>query len=102
MAALSGDYRTMQNVLKHYGEKRSEIYDRLALARTPEARRKALKDAQDFNMEIRKHRGLITSISSGSLKESYLRRGRPEKKQLYFGRLSEEGASAQRTFAIPG
>jgi len=89
MAALSGEHRTMKNLLKHYGDSRNELYDRFALARTQEDRQKVLKDAQKFNLETAKYRGFIIPISGKSLKESYLRRARPEKKQMFFGRLSE-------------
>jgi len=92
MAALSSEYRTMQNLITHYAARRSELYDRMALAKTPEDRQKVIKEAQKFNMETAKYRGFITPISSQSIRQSYLRRVRPEKKQMYFGRLSEANA----------
>ena len=92
MAALLDEDRTMQNVIAHYAAKRSELNDRMTLAKTPEDRQAVIKGAQKFNMETAKYRGFITPISSKSLRQSYLRRVRPEKKQMYFGRLSEANA----------
>lgn len=92
MAGLSGEHRSMTNVVRHYNDKRGEIYDRFALARTAEDRARVLKDAQKFNLDTQKYRGFITPISASSLRQSYLRRERPDKRQLNFGRFVEANA----------
>lgn len=89
MAALSGEYRSRQNLEEHYRELRSDIYDRFALAKNEEDRRRVIKDAQKFNLQPAKYRGVIRPITGESLRQSLLRRVRPEKQGVLFGRLME-------------
>ncbi len=47
----------MENVKKHFAEKRNDLYARYRLARIQEERKAVIRGMQRFNMEARKYRG---------------------------------------------
>ena len=49
----------MENVQKHFKEKRDDLYSRHRLARTPEDKQGVIRDMQRFNLEARKYRGAL-------------------------------------------
>jgi len=50
LATVSGEHRTMENVQAHFRERRDDLYSRYRLARTPEDKRRVIRDMQKFNM----------------------------------------------------
>ena len=77
----------MENVQKHFKEKRDDLYSRYRLAKTPEEKQKVIRDMQRFNLEARKYRGVITPIMVTSLGQATEQR--PEKPFIGFGRMME-------------
>ena len=67
LARISGEHWTMENVQKHFKEKRDDLYSRYRLARTPEEKHRVIRDMQKFNMEARKYRGVIPPITATSM-----------------------------------
>jgi hypothetical protein len=57
----------MENVQKHFKEKRDDLYSRYRLAKTSEDKQKVIRDMQRFNLEARKYRGVIPPITASSL-----------------------------------
>jgi ribosomal protein S15P/S13E len=64
MAQISGEHWTMENVKKHFAEKRNDFYARSRLAKTEEERQQVIRDMQRFNMEARKYRGVIPPVAA--------------------------------------
>ena len=89
LARISGEHWTMENVQKHFKEKRDDLYSRYRLAKTPEDKKKVLKDMQRFNLDSRKYRGVIPPITATSLRKAVM--WKPEKAFLNFGRGVMEG-----------
>ncbi len=58
----------MSNLRAHFSDRRDDLYSRYRLARTDEERRKVIKDMQRFNMDARKYRGVISPITTTSLR----------------------------------
>jgi hypothetical protein len=77
----------MENVKKHFAEKRNDLHARGRLAKTQEERQKVIRDMQRFNMEARKYREVIPPIAAGSLRETTSQR--PERPFMKFGRMME-------------
>ena len=77
----------MENVQKHFKEKKDDRYSRYRLAKTSEEKQKVLRDMQRFNLEARKYRGVIPPITATSLKQAASQK--PEKAFLSFGRTME-------------
>jgi hypothetical protein len=50
LARVSGEHWTMENVQKHFKEKRDDLYSRYRLARTPEEKQWVIRDMQRFNL----------------------------------------------------
>ena len=87
MAQISGEHWTLENVKKHFAEKRNDLYARSRLAKTQEEKQGVIRDMQRFNMEARKYRGVIPSIAASSLHEATLQR--PEKPFMAFEKMME-------------
>ena len=87
MAPISGEHWTMENVKKHFAEKRNDLYARGRLAKTQEEKQEVIRDMQKFNMGTRKYRGVISPITATSLNEAA--RQKFEKPFLAFGRIME-------------
>ena len=87
LARISGEHWTMENVQKHFKEKRDDLYSRYRLAKTPEDKKKVIRDMQRFNLDARKYRGVIAPITATSLRQAALQR--PEKDFLSFGMMME-------------
>ncbi len=77
----------MENVQKHFKEKRDDLYSPYRLAKTPEEKKNVIRDMQRFNMEARKYRGVIPPIRATSLRQAALQK--PEKAFLSYGRAME-------------
>jgi ribosomal protein S15P/S13E len=77
----------MENVQKHFKEKRDDLYSRYRLAKTSEDKQKVLRDMQRFNLDARKYRGVISPITATSLRQAALQK--PEKAFLSFGKAME-------------
>ena len=75
----------MENVQKHFKEKRDDLYSRYRLARTQEEKQRVIRDIQRFNMEVRKCRGVILPITANSLGQETEQK--PEKPFIGFGSL---------------
>ena len=87
LARVSGEHWTMENVQKHFKEKRDDLYSRYRLAKTSEEKQKVIRDMQRFNLDARKYRGVIPPITATSLRQAALQK--PEKSFLIFGRMME-------------
>jgi hypothetical protein len=87
MSEVSGEHWTMENVKKHFAEKRTDLSARYRLSQTQEERQKVIRDIQWFNMEARKYRGFIPPIGASSLRDAAPQR--PEKPFMAFGKLME-------------
>ena len=87
LARISGEHWTMENVQKHFKEKRDDLYSRYRLARMPEEKRKVIREMQKVNMEARKYRGLIPPITASSMGQAAQQK--PEKPFIGFGRMME-------------
>ena len=87
LARVSGEHWTMENVQKHFKEKKDDLYSRYRLAKTPEEKQKVIRDMQRFNLDARKYRGVIPPITATSLRQAALQK--PEKSFLNFGRVME-------------
>ncbi len=87
MATLSGEHLIMQNVQAHFKEKLDGLYARFRLTRTAKDRKRVIRDMQKFNMDVRKHRGVIPPITATSLRQVALQK--PDKPFLSFGRIME-------------
>ncbi|MBP1720058.1 MAG: hypothetical protein H6Q43_3496, partial [Deltaproteobacteria bacterium] len=87
LAAVMSEHRTMENVQAHFKEKRDDLYSRYRLARTPDEKQRVIRDMQRFNLEARKHRGVIPPITAGSMGQATQQK--PEKPFLGFARLME-------------
>ena len=87
MAQISGEHWTLENVKKHFAEKRNDLYARSRLAKTQEEKQKVMRDMQRFNMEARKYPGVIPPIAASSLRETTSQR--LEKPFMGFGRMME-------------
>ena len=85
LAEISGEHWPMENVKKHFAEKRNDLYARYHLAKTQEDRQKVIRDMQKFNMDARKYRGIVPPITMTSFREKALQR--PEKAFIAFGRM---------------
>ena len=77
----------MENVHKHFKKTRDDLYSRYRLAKTPEDKKKVLRDMQRFNLDAEKYRGVISPITATSLRHSALQK--PEKEFMRFGRVME-------------
>jgi hypothetical protein len=84
MGRISGEHRTTQNTKAYFNDKRDDLYARYWLAKTDEDRRSIIRDVQKFNMETRKYRGVIPTITTTSLRQAALQR--PERPFMAFGR----------------
>ena len=87
LATVSGEHRTMENAQAHFRERRADLYSRYRLARTPEDKRRVIRDMQKFNMETRKYRGVIPPITATSIGQATQQK--PEKSFIGFGRMME-------------
>ena len=87
MARISGEHWTMENVRKHFKEKRDDLYSRYRLAKTPEDKKRVLRDMQRFNLDTRKYRGVIPPISASSMGQAVEQK--PEKPFIGFGKMIE-------------
>ena len=70
LAQVSREHWTMENVKSNFKGRRDDLYSRYRLAKTPEERQKVIRDMQRFNMDARKYRGVISPITTTSLKQS--------------------------------
>ena len=77
----------MENVKKHFAEKRNDLYARYRLAKTLEDRQTVIRDMQRFNMEARKYPGVLSPIAANSLRQAASQR--PEKPFMEFERMME-------------
>ena len=77
----------MENVKSNFKERRDDLYARYRLAKTQEERQKVIRDMQRFNMDARKYRGVVSPITTTSLKQSAA--PRPDKGFMAFGRMME-------------
>ncbi len=87
LAAISGEHRTLSNIRAHFTDRRDDLYSRYRLARTEKEKRKVIRDMQRFNMDARKYRGIVSPMTSTSLKQAAIQR--PEKPFVRFGRMME-------------
>jgi hypothetical protein len=87
LARISGEHWSIENVQKHFKDKKDDLYSRYRLARTPEEKQRAIRDMQRFNLDARKYRGVIPPITATSLWQAALQK--PEKPFLGFGRMME-------------
>jgi ribosomal protein S15P/S13E len=87
LATVSGEHRTMENVQAHFRERRDDLYSRYRLARTPEDKRRVIRDMQKSNIETRKYRGVIPPITATSIGRATQQK--PEKSFIGFGRMME-------------
>jgi hypothetical protein len=87
LARISGGHWTMENVRRHFKEKRDNLYSRYRLARTPEARRGVIRDMQKFNMDARKYWGVIPPITATSM--GHATQQKQEKPFMGFRRMME-------------
>jgi ribosomal protein S15P/S13E len=87
LARISGEHWTMENVQKHFKEKKDDLYSRYRLAKSQEDRARVIRDMQKFNMDARKYPGLISPITATSLRRATLQR--LEKATLAFRRMME-------------
>jgi len=87
LATVSGEHRTMENVQAHFRERRDDLYSRYRLARTPEDKRRVIRDMQKSNIETRKYRGVIPPITATSIGQATQQK--PEKSFIGFGRMME-------------
>jgi hypothetical protein len=87
LARISGEHWTMENVQKHFKEKRDDLYSRYRLARTPEEKQRVIRDMQRFNREARKYRGVIPPITATSIGQAGQQK--PEKPFIGFRRMME-------------
>jgi hypothetical protein len=87
LARISGERWTMENVQKHFKEKKDDLYSRYRLARTAEEKQRVIRDMQRFNLDAGKYRGVIPPITATSLREAALQK--PEKAFVGFGRMIE-------------
>jgi ribosomal protein S15P/S13E len=74
LARISGEHWTMENVQKHFKEKRDDLYSRYRLAKTSEDKKKIIRDMQRFNLDSRKYRGVIPPITVMSMGRRFSRR----------------------------
>ena len=77
----------MENVQAHFRERRDDLYSRYRLARTPEDKRRVIRDMRIFNMEARKYRGVIPPITAKSMR--LVNQQMPAKPFIGFGRMME-------------
>lgn len=68
MAQISREHWTMENVKKHFAEKRNDLYAQSRLANTEEEKQGVIRDMQRFHMEAGKYRGVIPPIAARSLR----------------------------------
>jgi hypothetical protein len=87
MSEISGEHWTMENVKKHFADKRNDLYARFRLARTREEKQGVIRDMQKFNMETRRYRGFVSPITMTSLRQATLQK--PEKAFMGFGRMMD-------------
>ena len=87
LARVTREHRTMENVQKHFKEKKDDLYSRYRLARSLEEKRRVIQDVQKFNMEARKYRGVISPITATSMGQATQQK--PEKPFIGFGRMME-------------
>jgi ribosomal protein S15P/S13E len=87
LARVSGEHWTMENVQKHFKEKRDDLYSRYRLARTLDEKQRVIRDMQRFNMEARKYRGVIPPITATSMGQATQQK--LEKPFIGFGRMME-------------
>jgi len=77
LSEVSREHWTMENVKSNFKGRRDDLYSRYRLAKTPEQRQKVIRDMQRFNMDARKYRGVVSPITTTSLRQSALQK--PEK-----------------------
>jgi len=87
LARISGEHWTMENVQKHFKEKKDDLYSRYRLARTPEEKQIAIRDMQRFNFDAKKNRGVVPPITATSMGQAAEQK--PEKPFIGFGRMME-------------
>jgi hypothetical protein len=87
LARVSGEHWTMENIQAHFKGRKDDLYSRYRLARTPEEKRRVIRDMQKFNMEARKYRGVISPITTTSMGQATEQK--PEKPFMGFGRKME-------------
>jgi len=63
-------------------ERRDDLHSRFHLRRTPEDIQRVIRDMQRFNLDVRKSRRVIPSITATSLRQVALQK--PEKAYLSF------------------
>jgi len=87
MAQISGEHWTMENVKKHFAEKRNDLYARSRLVKTQEEKQGVIRDMQKFKMGARKYPGVIPPIAASSLRQAASQR--PERPFMEFGKMME-------------
>ena len=87
MSEISGEHWTMENVKKHFPEKRKDLCARSRLAKTQEERQKVIREMQRFSMKARKYREVIPPVAASSLREAASQR--PERPFMEFGKMME-------------
>ncbi len=78
------------NLVNYFSNMKQSVYDQYALANTAEKRQAAMRRVREFNREAaeRAH-GMVSPITVDSLRQSLIRRRRPDKKALQYERMIE-------------
>jgi hypothetical protein len=74
--------RVLSNIEEHYKDIRDDLYAKYRLTRTEEERRKVLRDAERYNLEVMKYQGAIPRISRETLRRSFIQK--PDKSFMRF------------------
>jgi hypothetical protein len=72
---ISGEHWTVENVQRHFKEKRDDLYSRYRLVKNPEEKQKVIRDMQRVNLDARKYRGVIPPITATSLLQEEINSG---------------------------
>jgi hypothetical protein len=87
LARVSREHWAMENVQRHFKEKRDDLYSRCRLAKNPEDKKKVLRKMQRFNLDSKKYRGVISPITATLIRQTTQQK--PEKSFIGFGKMME-------------
>lgn len=81
ISVLGKEKRSFANVEQHYSDQRDDLYSKLRIAKGNE-RTDVLKQIRDYNLEVQKYKGVVTSITPEMIRNAL--KQRPEKKFIRF------------------
>ena len=81
ISVLGKEKRSFANVEQHYSDQRDDLYSKLRISKGTE-RTDVLKQIRDYNLEVQKYKGVVTSITPEMIRNAL--KQKPDKKFIRF------------------